>query len=146
MSSDHLQMFRTIIEEAFSKGNLAALDEIVAPDMTEHQYGAPSGLRGLKALIGGLRSGIPDLQLTIEDVTVDGDKVWGRLRGRGTHDGVFMGMPPTGKRIEIDVIDICRFEGGKMVEHWGIADRFALLAQLGALPRPEAATKEQRRA
>ena len=136
MSTDQIQAFRTIIEDGFSRGNLDALDDIVASDMVEHQQGAHSGLGGLKSLIRGLREGFPDLQLTVEDITSDGDKVWGRLKGRGTHEGPFMGMPPTGKRIEIDIIDICRFEGGKMVEHWGVADRLAQLTQLGVLSRP----------
>jgi predicted ester cyclase len=61
----------------------------------------------------------------------DGDKVWGHFRGRGTNTGSFMGQDPTGKTMEIDVIDIARFKNGKMVEHWGVPDRFALLLQLG---------------
>jgi predicted ester cyclase len=134
-SAEHVHAFRTIIEEGFSRGNLAALDAVVAPDMVEHQHGAAAGLEELKGMIRHLREGIPDLQLTVEDLAVAGDKVWGRLKGRGTHAGAFMGLPPTGKRIEIDVIDICRFEGGKMVEHWGVPDRVALLEQLGELPR-----------
>lgn len=136
VSAEQIKAFRTIIEEGFSRGNLAALDALVAPDMVEHQHGAASGLEGLKGLVRYLRADIPDLQLTVEDLAAQGDKVWGRLKGRGTHAGTFMGLPPTGKRVEIDVIDICRFEGGKMVEHWGVPDRFALLEQLGALPRP----------
>lgn len=139
MSAEHIRAFRTIVEEGFSKGNLAALDAVVAPDMVEHQRGAPAGLDGLKGMIRHLREGIPDLQLTTEDLVAQNDKVWGRLKGRGTHTGTFMGQPATGRRIEIDVIDICRFEGGMMVEHWGVPDRFALLEQLGMLERPEPA-------
>lgn len=60
---------------------------------------------------------VPDIELAIEDIVEHGDKVWMRMRGRGTH--VF------GKRVEVDVIDICRFEDGLMVEHWGVPDRFA---------------------
>lgn len=142
MSAEHISAFRTIIEEGFSKGNLAVLDAMVAPEMVEHQHGAPQGLAGLKVMIRNLRQGIPDLQLTIEDTAVVGDKVWARLRGSGTNTGSFMGRPPTGKQIEIDVIDICRFEGGKMVEHWGVSDRFALMEQLGLLQRPEPAVAE----
>jgi hypothetical protein len=53
-----------------------------------------------------------------------------------THRGQFMGLPPMGKSFAIAVVDICRFENGKIVEHWGVPDRFHLMAQLGALPRP----------
>ena len=132
--------FRRIIEEGFSKGNLSALDLVVAADFVEHQQvrGLPPGLAGLKAMIRGLRAVLPDLTLTIEDLTVDGDKVWARLIGRGTHRGPFFGQPGTGKTVTIDVMDLARFENGKLVEHWGVPDRFSLLEQLDLLPKPQA--------
>jgi predicted ester cyclase len=65
-----------------------------------------------------------------------GDKVSARITARGTHRGQFMGLPPTGKPFAITVVDICRFENGKIIEHWGVPDRFHLIAQLYALPRP----------
>lgn len=129
-------IFRRIIEEGFNQGDLAVLDGLVAPDMKEHQSGLHAGLEGLKATIAGLRRDLPDLTLTIEDFVANGDKVWARLRGRGSHRAGFFGLPCTGKPIAIDVIDICRFEGGKMVEHWGVPDRFSMLEQLGLLPQP----------
>jgi predicted ester cyclase len=131
-------IFRRIIEEGFNQGDLAVLDEFVAPDMREHQSGLRSGLEGLRATITGLRRDFPDFTLTIEDLAEDGDKVWARLRGRGSHRAGFFGLPRAGKPMAVDVIDICRFEGGKMVEHWGVPDRFSMLEQLGLLPPPEA--------
>ena len=134
----HEEVFRIVIEEGFGRGNLDALDECFPPTFEEHQYGLPSTLAGLKQAIAGLRRGIPDLTHTIEETVVAGDKLWARLTGRGTHSGPFMGVPPTGKSFTITVIDICRFAGGKIVEHWGVPDRFALMHQLGLLqvPRP----------
>jgi steroid delta-isomerase-like uncharacterized protein len=130
--------FRRIIEEGFSQGNLDALDAVVAPDLVEHQNitGLPPGLEGLRALIRGLRAVLPDLTVTIDDITADGDKVWARLVGRGTHRGPFFGLPGTGKTVSIDVMDVGRFENGKLVEHWGVPDRFSLLEQLDLLPKP----------
>jgi steroid delta-isomerase-like uncharacterized protein len=132
------EAFRRIIEDGFSKGNVDALDAVVAADLVEHQKvtGLPPGLEGLKAMIRGLRAVLPDLTLTIEDMMVDGDKVWARLTGRGTHRGPFFGLPGTGKTVTVDVIDIGRFENGKLVEHWGVPDRFSMLEQLGLLPKP----------
>jgi predicted ester cyclase len=92
-------------------------------------------LEGLKQDIQYLRAGFPDLHLTIEDMVADADTVWIRMTARGTNRGPFMG-PPTGKPIHITVMDVCRFENGRIVEHWGVPDRFAVLAQLGLLPRP----------
>lgn len=73
---------------------------------------------------------------TVVEVAADGDRVWSLNRARGVNTGSIMGNPPTGKRIEIDVIDIVRFEGGKTVEHWGIADELGMLIQLDLLHRP----------
>jgi predicted ester cyclase len=75
-----------------------------------------------------------DFSLTVEDVAVAGDVVWARNRARGVQTGSILGHPPSGRAIEIDVIDVCRFEGGVVVEHWGIADQVGLLQQVGALP------------
>ena len=97
-------------------------------------------------IITELRAGADDFHLSIEDVSVTGDTVWARLRGTGTDTGGQLGRPPTGKPFAITVIDIARFEDGRMVEHWGVPDRLGLLLQLGlfsgrqpAAPRAEGA-------
>ena len=134
---EHTEVFRRVIEEGFNKGNLDALDALFAPDFQEHQPGiVPPNLEGVKGAISYLRSGFPDLTLTIEDSTADGDTVWVRMTGRGTDSKGFMGRPPTGRSFAITVMDGCRFEHGKIVEHWGVPDRFHQMAQLGLLPRP----------
>jgi predicted ester cyclase len=135
VSDHHAEAFRIVMEEAFGKGNTAVLDEVFAPDAQEHQFGMPATVEGLKGSIKSLRTAFPDLTLTVEAVVTDGDMVWGRATARGTHLGPFMGMPPSGRKFAIQVFDMCRFENGRIVEHWGVPDRFALMAQLGALPR-----------
>jgi predicted ester cyclase len=75
-----------------------------------------------------------------EDVLVSGDKVVARARATGTHRGEFMGMPATGKRIDVQLIDIIRFgEDGLAIEHWGVFDALTMMQQLGAIPAPAAA-------
>jgi predicted ester cyclase len=69
------------------------------------------------------------LRLTIEAIVETSDTVWARSKATGVD-------PRSGKQVTIDVIDICRFAEGKLVEHWGVPDRFALLHQIGALPPP----------
>ncbi len=130
------QVFRRVIEEGFNSGNLAALDELFPTTYQEHQFGLAPTLEGFKEDIRGLRAAFPDLKLSIEEIIAEGDKVWARMTARGTHQRQFMGLAPTGKSFAIAVVDICRFENGKIVEHWGVPDRFHLMAQLGALPRP----------
>ena len=126
--------FRLLIEQGFNQGNLDALDEICAPGFTEHQDGiTPPTVAGLKGAITSLRDPFPNLKLTIEEIVATGDKTWARITGRGTHRGMFMGRPGTGKSFTITVIDICRYENAKIVEHWGVADRLSQIAQLGLL-------------
>ena len=129
----NLEVLRRVVEEGFGKGNLAVLDEVVAPTFVEHQYGMPSTREGLKGAIAGLRRIFPDLTVTMEHMTVDGDKVWCCFRARGTQRGDMMGLPATGKTMEVLVMDLIRVEDGKLVEHWGVPDRFAQLEQLGLL-------------
>lgn len=131
--------FRRMIEEGFNQGNLHALDECFPARYIEHQFDLPSTLEEFKGSIRYLRDTFAPFTLTIEDMVADGDKVWARMTGRGTDTKGIMGRPPTGRSFAITVIDVCRFENGKIVEHWGVPDRFHQLAQLGLLPRPQPA-------
>ena len=131
----HIEVFRRVIDEGFNKGNFDALNECFPPTYTEHQFDLPPTLEELKGSIRYLRDTFAPFSLTIEDIVADGDKVWARLTGRGTDSKRMMGRPPTGRSFAITVIDVCRFEHGKIVEHWGVPDRFHQLAQLGLLPR-----------
>ena len=131
----HIEVFRRVIDEGFNKGNFDALNECFPPTYAEHQFDLPPTLEELKGSIRYLRETFAPFSLTIEDIVADGDKVWARLTGRGTDSKGMMGRPPTGRSFAITVIDVCRFEHGKIVEHWGVPDRFHQLAQLGLLPR-----------
>jgi len=134
---DYGQLYRRAIDEVFNRGHLEVADELVAPGAVEHQKsGMGDGPEGLKRVATTLRRAFPDFTLTIEDLVVDGDKVWARQRGGGTNLGSFMGRPATGKTAYIDVFDVCRFENGKMVEHWGVPDQLAMLMQLGLMSAP----------
>ncbi len=129
-------VFRRVIEEGFNQGNLAALDECFAPAYTEHQFDLPPTLEEFKGSIRYLRGTFAPFSLTIEDMVAEGDRVWVRMTGRGTDSHGMMGRPPSGRTYAITVFDVCRFEDGKIVEHWGVPDRFHMLAQLGLLPQP----------
>jgi predicted ester cyclase len=128
------QVYRRIIEDAFSTGDLSLIDEFVASDFIEHQRGVRSGAEGLKGLIQMLRSWFPDLTLTVVELVEQGNKVWGRNIARGTHLGTVMGKPATGTSIQIDIIDVCKIVDGKMVEHWGVPDTLGMMEQIGLLP------------
>jgi predicted ester cyclase len=136
VTNENLETFRRLIEVGFNEGKLHELDKLVAPDFVEHQYLGESGPQGVKSLIGQLRTAFPDLNMTIEDTVSSGDKVWARLRCQGTHKGPLMGIPPTGRKIDTTALEVCRFSRGRLVEHWGVPDRFAAMSQLGILPAP----------
>jgi predicted ester cyclase len=129
-------IYRRLIEEGFNQGNLSVVDELVAPGASEHQRGAEDGPEGAKKTITYLRSAFPDFRITIDEVVVAGDKIWARQKGGGTNLGRFAGHPPTGRIAFTDVIDICRIEDGKIVEHWGVPDQLGMMLQLGLVAPP----------
>ena len=133
------ELARRLIEDGFNRGDLSVADDVISPDQVEHQYYGPDhapGAEGVKAVISSLRRAFSDLHLAIDDLVVDGDKVWLRMTGTGTNDGSFMGHPPTGRRMHTDVFDVVRVEGGRIVEHWGVPDRLNTLFQLGLAQPP----------
>jgi predicted ester cyclase len=129
-----IAIFRQAIERGWNQGDRAAIDELFAADHIEHQVGIEPGREGVKGSIGYLRSAFPDLHLTLEAVVAAGDQVWARISATGTHKGPFMGTPASGRSFRIDVIDIVRVVDGRIVEHWGVADRLSLVQQLGVVP------------
>jgi predicted ester cyclase len=132
-SATNEQICRAIIEQGFNKGDLDCLEAFVAHDIIEHQEGATSGIDGLRTLITDLRTQASDLHLEIEDTATSGDIVWFRIHATGTNDGPMWGRPPTGRPFDITVMDVMRIADGRMVEHWGVADRLAVLKQIGAM-------------
>jgi predicted ester cyclase len=132
---DIVERFRIIVEEGMGRGDEAVLDAFVAPDVVEHQRGNKPGLEGAKGVARTLHRWMDDFSLTVQDIAVSGDTVWTRNRARGINTGSVMGFGPSGGPVEVDVIDVGRFEDGKLVEHWGVADQLGLLLQLGFDPR-----------
>ena len=136
--TEALTVMRRIFDEGFATGDGAVLDEICAPDFVEHQFGlagvGAAAIAHVKAAIADVHRAVPDMTFTIEDSVTHGDTVWVRVRARGTATGPFFG-PPSGRSVDITVIDVARVVDGLIVEHWGVPDRFALLAQTGVLER-----------
>ena len=123
--------------EAWNKHNLAAMEEVYAPDFVVHGPAAfgDMDLAGVKQVMPPFFTAFPDLHYTVEDLLAEGDKVVCRFTCRGTHQGEFMGIPPAGKVVTYTCIYIDRFAGGKWVEEWGSVDLLGLMQQLGAIPQ-----------
>lgn len=133
---DHAATARQMYE-SISTGDVDGFGQVLADDFVEHEElpGLEPTREGVKSFFRMYRAGFPDLRMEPQDVLVSGDKVVVRARATGTHQGDFMGMPPTGKRIEVQLIDILRFGGDGLVhEHWGVFDAMAMMQQLGAIP------------
>lgn len=135
-----LALMRRLFDEGFATGNTAIADELCSPDFVEHQFGLASegaaAIENLKAAIADVHATMPDASFSIEDSAFSDGKIWIRVRVTGTATGPYFG-PPSGRPVEMTVIDIARIEDGRLMEHWGVPDRFALLAQTGALGRLE---------
>jgi len=139
-AEENKRIVRRLFEEVMNRGNLALLDELVAPDYVDHDPAnppdLPPGREGLKQLISGYRAAFPDMQMTIEEQVAEGDKVVTRWTTRGTHKGELMGIAPTGKQATVTGIFIDRVKNGKLVESWANWDTLGMLQQLGAVPEP----------
>jgi steroid delta-isomerase-like uncharacterized protein len=128
--------------EAWERGDLDALDELVATDAVDHDPYNPhrdEGLDGLKKLIEMYRQAFPDVSFTIEEQVAEGDLVATRWSASGTHQGELMGAPATGRSTNITGIAIDRIRDGKVVESWGNWDTMGMFQQLGMAGEPQPA-------
>ncbi len=136
-TEENKAIYRRIWDELLNKGNLAVVDELVAPSYVFHDpQGSFSGPQGLKQFITAFRSAFSDMQFTVEDMIAEGDKVVKRWTLRAKHTGDFMGITPTGKQVEITGTSIGRFADGRSVEDWEALDHLGLMQQLGVVPPP----------
>ncbi|TMI84892.1 MAG: ester cyclase [Bacteroidetes bacterium] len=111
--------------------------EIISPNAIFYVPGNPEPMRGVAgylAIVGMMRSGFPDIQWTLDDAVIDGDKVAARYTMRGTHKGQFFGVLPTGKTIQVQSMAFYRLSDGQFVEEHGLPDMLSLLQQIGAIP------------
>lgn len=129
---------RRVVEEMWNRGDDGAVEELIAPGMVEHgAFGAGVGGRDdARATVTRFRAAFPDLRLEAQALIAEGDSVVLHWVARGTHQGEFMGVPPTGAAVEARGLDIYRVDDGQVVEHWGYPDIGGLMAQLkaGAVP------------
>ena len=121
---------------AINAADLAALDEVVAPDFVDRTPlpGLPPNRAGLKQAVGQFHAAFAGARWTIEQLVVDRDSVAARLTFRGTHRGEVLGIAPTGRQVTVDGIAIYRIVNGRVREEWAVRDLFGLLRQLDATP------------
>ena len=137
---DNKAIIRAYVEMVWHRKQLDRAEEVVASDFIDHAPlpGQAPGLEGAKRKWAMYLTAIPDLRVTIEDLVADGDKVAVRRSYEGTHQGELLGIPATGKQLQVGSISIFRLVDGKIAENWEQLDRLALLQQLGVIPVPSA--------
>ena len=135
---DSVNVLKRILFEGFATGNTGIVDELFSPDLMEHQFGmegrGPNALAHVKEAIRQVHEAMPDLRYEVADWATRDNTAWVRFTGQGTNTGPFFG-PPSGKHVELTVIDIAVVVDGRVTEHWGVPDRFSLLQQTGVLKR-----------
>ena len=124
--------------EAINSAQLAPFREIVAPTFVDHDPapGQEPGPDGLIMFHETLRAAFPDLSIAVEQMIADEDNVAIAYTISGTHDGQFMGIPPTRRPVKARGMQIARFQNGQMVERWGSSDVLGIMQQIGAFPSP----------
>ncbi|MFQ5674713.1 MAG: ester cyclase [bacterium] len=133
---------RRFVEEVQSQHDLDIVGELMDTNMIDHYYDAQglqqpkNAVEGFKKFFSGMLAAFPDIKAVIHKQVAEGDNVVTHKTLHGTHKGEFRGIPPTGKKVSVDVIDIFRIADGKMVEHWTVIDWMGLLQQLGAITPP----------
>jgi predicted ester cyclase len=133
MTEKNKAVVRRFNQEVIAEGNLESFKELMDEQFVNHS--APEGMsNGADGMIYFfneiLRPAMPDVHVTIHQQVVEGDLVTTRKTIGGTHTGTLLGIPATGRAVNIDVIDIVRVKDGKYFEHWGITSLPEVLGQL----------------
>lgn len=135
---ENKRVARRFPEEVASEGRIELIDELCTPDVVDHSpLGEVEGREALKAQLTDLRNAFGDFTATVEDIVAEGDTVAMRVTLRGTHEGEFMGIGPTGADFEVENSVFTRLEDGKIVERWVQPDVLGMFRQLGVDTLPK---------
>ena len=120
-AEDNKALVRRFVDEVQSGGNIDLIDEICSSEFVNHSIppGIPPDCEGIKILTTMFRGAFPDSYFTVEDMIAEGDKVATRKTFHGTHEGEFMGIPPSGRSVSMGLIDVVRIDDGRVMEHCG---------------------------
>jgi steroid delta-isomerase-like uncharacterized protein len=139
MGTNENKAIATRFAQAWAAGGLQVVDELAAPDIVVSYPFPPDPIYGVEAFKAFLRqfvAALPDVTVAVDDMVAEGDKVAVRWTFRGTHDGALLGLPATGRRVQVSGFAFYRIVGGKVVEETGIGNTLGLMQQLGAAVGP----------
>ena len=135
----NIARFEEIVHQGLNEGDLSVIDTHVSPTVVDHQFygpGYPRSRGGIKALTAALRTGFPDLHAVPTTLVAsnNGTQTFAIIRTTGTNTGRYLGVPPSGRKVIINIEESALWKAGVMVEHWGVVDNIGLLAQMGLFP------------
>lgn len=135
----NIARFKEIVKQGLNEGDLSVIDTHVSPTVNDRQFygpGYPRKRLGIKALTAALRTGFPDLHAVPTTLVAsnDGKQTFAIIRTTGTNTGKYLGVPPSGRKVVINIQESALWKNGVMVEHWGVVDNIGLLAQMGLFP------------
>ena len=133
-AEENKALLRRYIEEVWDRQNPAAVDEFLAPNYKRHRSPTTKPLTrdGQRELLTKFRAAFPGIQLIVEEIIAEGNRIAFRSTMRATHQGELFGIAPTGKQITVGLVDVIHIENGKFVKQWGGPDLLDLVQQLGA--------------
>ena len=140
MTDEVTEIVRRDPEEIWTKGNLDAIDETFAEEFVLHDPSSdntPLGRDEYREYVESYREAFPDMEYTVEAMIADGETVALRYTARGTHEGAFLGVEPTGERVEVSGMEMYRVEADEIVEMWTSYDALGLFQELGVIPSLE---------
>ena len=138
MPGTNKEVIQAFLEDVINEGRLERADDLVKEDFVELDPlpGQEQGREGLKAVIHQLRTAFPDMHWVVKEMVAESDKVVTRFVWTGTQRGEFLGIPATGRSVEVKGVVIDRLEDGKMADSRILMDTFGLMQQLGVIPAP----------
>ena len=136
-TEENKSIVRRLLEEGINQRNTSVFDDLVGANYVNNTFPAPArGPEAYKQTLGLFLAGFPDMHITVEGEVGEGDMVSTRGYFTGTHSGEFMGIPPTGKQINVRYIEMWRVQDGKLGENWVQMDQLGMMQQLGIIPEP----------
>ncbi|MDD4650592.1 MAG: ester cyclase [Methanothrix sp.] len=133
--NENKALVRRFFEVGPSRGDLKAARDLLAEDFALHvPLPCSPGIQGIIEVISACRAAFEHIDVTLEDMVAEGDRVAARFVARGIHRGAFMGQSATGRSITMTGIEIFRIENGRIAELWGEANLLGLMRQLGIMP------------
>lgn len=129
---DNKATYLEFVEQVLNAGNFSVAADYLAPDVSTHNGlpGQEPGREGFIAALKAFHGAFPDLRAHVTHAVAEGEMVVCRFEVTGTHRGTFLGMPGSGRKVHYQEIAIVRMDGGKIAEHWSVADALAILQQL----------------